>query len=50
MLIWQTISLLYKLSIVIGVAVCIKLIWSLVVIPVIRTIKQNKKGRRKYDK
>ena len=50
MLIWQMISLLYKLSIVIGMAVCIKLIWGLVVIPVIRIIKQNKKGRGKYDK
>lgn len=50
MLIWQVISLLYKLSIAIGVAVCIKLVWSLVIIPIIRIIKQNKKGSGKYDK
>ena len=50
MLIWQMISLIYKLSIAIGVAVCIKLIWSLIVIPIIRIIKQNKKGSGKYDK
>lgn len=42
MLIWQIISLIYKLSIAIGVAVCIKLIWSLVVVPIIRAIKHHR--------
>lgn len=42
MLIWQVISLIYKLSIAIGMAVCIKLVWSLVVVPIIRAIKHNK--------
>ena len=42
MLIWQIISLIYKLSIAIGVAICIKLVWSLVIIPIIHAIKHHK--------
>ena len=42
MLIWQIISLIYKLSIAIGVAICIKLVWGLVVIPIIHAIKHHK--------